>query len=281
MQNGIFYVVATPIGNLDDLGLRAQRLLGDAELVLAEDTRHSVALLKHYGIHARQLRSCHEHNERCLVAGVLDRLRAGALIVLISDAGTPLISDPGFPLVRAVHEAGLAVRAVPGPCAVSAALSVSGLPAARFCFEGFPPSRRAARRSLLQSLRYEARTLVFFEAPRRLLFFLQDAIAVLGAERPASLVKELSKVYEQARTGSLSELREWLATDPDRCRGEFTVLIAGCQQAEMAECMEARRVLRILQQRLPVRETMRLAAEITGWSRNDLYALYLENQSGN
>ena len=257
-------MVATPIGNLDDMGRRAQQLLSDAALILAEDTRAARRLPVGRGIPRSRLRSLHEHNERRRLREVLDALRGGAVVVLISEAGTPLISDPGFVLVRAAHAAGLRVSAVPGPCAVTAALSVAGLPVARFCFEGFLPARAGARRARLGALAGETRTLVFFEAPHRLAAFLEDACACFGVDRPAALAKELSKRWEQVRRDTLGALRDWLSADAQRSRGEFTVLIAGAEDAAPAEERLARRLLATLAGELPRARAVRVAAAVTG-----------------
>ncbi len=271
------YVVATPIGNLDDLGRRAQQVLTGADLILAEDTRVARRLLQHFGITPVRLLAFHEHNEQRSLSAVMDALHGGAVVALISDAGTPLIHDPGFPLVRAVHAAGLSVHAVPGPCAVSAALSVAGLPVAPFCFEGFLPPRPAARRTRLQALVHEPRTLVFFEAPHRLAAMLEDACACFGVSRPAALVKELSKAWEQVIQDTLGGLRDWLAADPARGRGEFVMLIAP-GPAPAAEQL-ARRLLQALAAELPHARAVRVAAAVTGLPRNRLYRLGLEETS--
>ena len=275
VRSGTLYVVATPLGNLEDLAPRAQRVLAEVELILAEDTRRSRKLLVRYGIRT-PLSSFHEHNQRQRLARILQRLAAGDSLALVSDAGTPLLSDPGLPLVRKAREQGIVVAAVPGPCAISAALSVAGLPADRFRFAGFPPARQAARRGWLTTLRDDPDTLVFFEAPHRLPAFLADAAECLGASREAVLLKELSKLHEQARHGSLEALRRWLEEGgPERKRGEFVIVVAGLG-APAAQREEARRVLRLLSDQLPRREAVRLATEITGVPRNILYRLSLE-----
>ena len=270
---GTLYVVATPIGNLDDMGIRAQQVLARVALILAEDTRTTRRLLAHHGISSPRLLSLHEHNERSRCDKALRALRAGTDAALVSDAGTPLISDPGFVLVRAAHEAGLTVSAVPGPCALAAALSVAGLPVDRFCFEGFLPARAAARRARLDSLAGETRTLVFFETPRRLPAFLKDAAASFGAARPAALVRELSKRWEQVRRDTLGALQAWAAAEP--VRGECTILIAGAPATPPIEEHLARRLLAVLTTdlQLPHAHAVRVAAAATGLPRNRLYRL--------
>ena len=188
-------MVATPIGNLGDLSPRAREILQTCSLIAAEDTRHTGILLKHFGIHTPQL-SLHDHNEQRRAGEIIQRLRDGASVALVSDAGTPAISDPGFELARAVAAAGFEIIAVPGPCAAIAALSIAGLPTDRFCFEGFLPARGAARRKRLQALKQEARTLVLYEAPHRVRDMLEDCAAVFGAERSAVVVREITKLHE-------------------------------------------------------------------------------------
>jgi 16S rRNA (cytidine1402-2'-O)-methyltransferase len=219
--SGILFLVATPIGNLEDISLRAVRVLREADLIAAEDTRHSAKLLHHYDIR-RPTTSLHEHNEHEKVPGLVERLRGGARIALVTDAGTPAVSDPGFRLVRAAIDADIRVEAIPGPSAVLAALVSSGLPTDGFLFAGFPPPKPTARRAWLEDLAGERRTLVFFEAPHRIQSTLSDALAVLG-DRQASIGRELTKLHEEVVRGPLSTLIA-ATSEP---RGEFTVVIAG------------------------------------------------------
>ena len=218
---GILFVVATPIGNLEDISLRAVRVLREADLIAAEDTRHTAKLLHHYDIR-RPTASLHEHNEQEKVPALVDRLRGGARIALVTDAGTPAVSDPGYRLVRAAIDAGIRVEAIPGPSAVLAALVSSGLPTDSFVFAGFPPPKSAARRAWFEALRDEPRTLVFFEAPHRIRETLAAAIETLG-DREAALGRELTKLHEEVLRGSLSAVLDRLG-EP---RGEFTVVVAG------------------------------------------------------
>ena len=274
-ESGVLYVVATPIGNRADITQRALDILGTVTRVLAEDTRHSGNLLRSLGI-ATPLLSLHEHNEQLQIEPLLARLRAGENLALISDAGTPLISDPGYRIVRAARQAGLAVVPVPGASALIAALSVAGLPTDRFVFEGFLPAKAAARRARLQALAAETRTLVFYEASHRIQECIADLQALLGAEREAVIARELTKTFEQVQGGALGELSVWLATDDNRQRGEFVVLVAGAPQVEDVEVSEeARRVLAILLRELPVKQAATLAAEITGARKNLLYRFAL------
>ncbi len=264
------YVVATPIGNLADMSERARRTLAEVYLIAAEDTRETAKLLRHFGIVTPTV-ALHEHNERRLVPRLIEQLRDGKSIALVSDAGTPLVSDPGYRLVRAAHEAGIAVRAVPGACAVCAALSVSGLPSDRFAFEGFPPPKAASRRRFFEARRREMRTLVFYEAPHRIVGSLIDMAAVFGAGRRAVFARELTKQFETVRPGTLAELAAWVRSDPNQQRGEIVVLVEGAEEAPSEE-QEAERVLRVLLEALPARQAAVLAARLTGVPRNRLYA---------
>jgi 16S rRNA (cytidine1402-2'-O)-methyltransferase len=268
---GRLYVVSTPIGNLGDLSDRARAVLGRVAAVAAEDTRHSGQLLKTLGI-SRPMISLHEHNERERVPELLDRLRRGEDIALVSDAGTPLVSDPGFHLVRGAIEAGLTVSPIPGPCAAIAALSVSGLATDRFCFEGFLPQRPAARRSRLAGLVMETRTLVFYEAPQRLAASLVDAAATLGAERRAAIARELTKLHESLYHGTLGELAARAAQDADMSRGEIVLAVAGAAAAPEGAAGEVDRVLKALLKSHSPSQAAALAAEITGARRNECYA---------
>jgi 16S rRNA (cytidine1402-2'-O)-methyltransferase len=270
-QAGKLWVVATPIGNLDDLSPRARSVLAQVDLIAAEDTRHSAALLQHGGIATRCI-ALHEHNEREVCAGLVERLRGGASIALISDAGTPLISDPGFRLVRAAREAGIAVSPVPGACAAVAALSVAGLPSDRFVFEGFLPAKSAARRSQLQGLAGETRTLIFYESSHRIVETLEDLAVVLGGERRAAVARELTKLFETVLDGTVADLAARIVADANQQRGEFVVLVAGAgDDAAGAQLAEGRRVFELLRRDLPPGRAARLAAEISGAPRNALY----------
>ncbi|WP_375741550.1 16S rRNA (cytidine(1402)-2'-O)-methyltransferase [Pseudomonas boanensis] len=277
---GTLYVVATPIGNLDDISARALRVLREVALIAAEDTRHSTRLLQHFGIET-PLAACHEHNERDQGGRFLARLQAGEDVALISDAGTPLISDPGFHLVRQARAAGIPVVPVPGACAVVAALSVAGLPSDRFIFEGFLPAKAVARRGRLEQIKEEPRTLIFYEAPHRLLESLEEMRAVFGGARPAVLARELTKTFETIKGASLDQLCEWVAADSNQQRGECVVLVGGWQvpEGEGALSAEALRVLDLLLGEMPVKRAAALAAEITGVRKNLLYQAALERQS--
>jgi len=282
--SGVLYVVATPIGNLLDITRRALEILQSVSLVAAEDTRHSRKLLAHYGIGTPML-ALHEHNERTVTAGLLHRLEAGADIALVSDAGTPLISDPGFHLVRSVRQAGLRVVPVPGPSALTAALSVAGLPTDRFIFEGFLPAKQTARRQRLQELQDATATLVFYESSHRILSSLGDMLALFGADREATLARELTKTFETIRQANLAELHAWVTADSDQQKGEFVILVHGAAKPAVAESdAAAERVLRLLMAELPLRQAVALTAQISGIGKNVVYdyALRLKDrdQSG-
>jgi 16S rRNA (cytidine1402-2'-O)-methyltransferase len=273
---GTLWVVATPIGNLEDLSPRAQRILGEVALVICEDTRHSGRLLAAFGIKQR-LASLHEHNEARVTPGLVERLVGGESMALISDAGTPLLSDPGYRLVRAAAEAGVTVSPVPGPSALLAALSAAGLPTDRFAFEGFLPAKSAARRARLQALAEESRTLVFFEAGNRVAALLQDAIECLGPDREAVLARELTKLHEQVYRGNLARLAELAGSDPDVSRGEMVVLVAGRADAREGDGDRAllQQLLPALLEELPPSRAVKLAAKLSGVPRREVYELAL------
>ena len=277
---GILYVVATPIGNLLDITRRALEILQAVSLVAAEDTRHSRKLLAHYGI-ATPMLALHEHNERTASSKLLRMLEGGADIALVSDAGTPLISDPGFHLVRSVRQAGLRVVPVPGPSALTAALSVAGLPTDRFYFEGFLPARQAARRQRLQELRGTTATLVFYESSHRIRESLGDMLALFGADREATLARELTKTFETIHQATLAELLVRVESDSDQQKGEFVVLVHGAEKAAAAAIDAAtERVLTLLMAEVPLRQAAALTAQICGIGKNVLYehALRLKNR---
>jgi 16S rRNA (cytidine1402-2'-O)-methyltransferase len=274
---GRLYVVATPIGNLGDLSARARETLQSCAVIAAEDTRHTGVLLKAFGIQTPQL-SLHEHNEQHRAGDIIERLRQGASVALVSDAGTPAISDPGFELVRAVAAAGFDIVSIPGPCAAIAALSIGALPTDRFCFEGFLPARGAARRKRLQSLATEARTLVLYEAPHRVREMLEDCAAVFGAERGATVAREITKMHEMTYRGSLRDLLERAESDSDFTRGEIVLVVAGAPQTLAEDDRGADghggaldRALKVLLAELPLKQAARLAAQITEARDNEAY----------
>ncbi len=275
MSDAILYVVATPIGNLGDMVPRAVTILQSVDLIAAEDTRHSRRLFDHFDIPTRCV-AYHDHSSAAELAALLDELQAGRSIALISDAGTPLVSDPGYRLVDAALSAGIKVVPIPGACAVIAALSAAGLPTDRFVFEGFLPAKMQARRQRLEALRREPRTLVFYEAPHRLLETLDDFEFVFGAERVAVLARELTKMHETIRRAPIGELRAW-AREHNQGRGECVLLLQGDPEEALLDA-DSERVLRLLLEELPLKQAAALAAKITGHKKNELYQLALTLQ---
>ena len=269
---GVLYVVATPIGNLKDIGARALEILEKVDVIAAEDTRNSKRLLQYYGI-ATPMMSLHEHNEQQASTRVIGLLQEGRDVALVSDAGTPLISDPGFPLVRECRQQGIRVLPIPGPSALIAALSVSGLPTDRFYFEGFLPRTQQARRKLMERLKNETATLVFYESSHRILHALEDLVAVLGGDRQICIARELSKQFEEILQGRAGDLVKQLSGNANHQKGEFVLMIAGKQQddADQGVPEEVRELLLMLLEELPVSKAAALTARITGLKKNQLY----------
>lgn len=267
---GILHVVATPIGNLGDFSPRAVETLRSVSAICAEDTRRTRPLLQHFGIDTA-LVALHEHNEDEMASRLVARLSAGESLALVSDAGTPLVSDPGFRLVHAARAAGIRVSPVPGAAALIAALSVAGLPSDRFVFEGFLPAKSGARRERLQALAGEARTLIFYEASHRIVDFLGDAASAFGADRPAVVARELTKLFETVLDGPLGEVRSRIEHDPNQQKGEFVVLVEGAGDDADARLLEGQRVYRKLAEHLPPSTAAKLAADLTGAPRKALY----------
>jgi len=263
------------MGNLRDITLRALDVLAAADVVAAEDTRHTGRLLAHHGIAANRLMALHQHNEKGAAEKVVALLQAGQSVAFVSDAGTPAVSDPGAWLVQAVREAGLRVIPVPGANAAIAALSAAGLAAPHFLFDGFLPARSAARRAAIEALCSQSCTLVFYEAPHRILECVADLCAVLGGGRQIVLARELTKLFETIHACPLHDAEAWLTADDNRQRGEFVVLVSGAAQAQGVSA-EARHTLETLLGELPLKQAVRLAAQITGGHRNDLYRMALE-----
>lgn len=269
------YVVATPIGNLRDITLRALDVLAAADVVAAEDTRNTAHLLTHHGIGANRLMAVHQHNERAAAEKIVALLQAGQSVAFVSDAGTPAVSDPGALLVQAVRAAGLRVIPVPGANAAIAALSAAGLAEPHFLFHGFLPNKSAARRTALESLRDQACTLVFYEAPHRIVECVADLCAVLGGERQIVLAREITKLFETIHACPLRDAEAWLMSDSNQQRGEFVVLVSGAapQQGLSAE---AKHILEVLLKELPLKQAVQLATQISGAGRNELYQLALQ-----
>ncbi len=267
-------MVATPIGNLGDITFRAVETLRAADLVAAEDTRVTARLLGHFGL-AKSMLSVREHNEKAGAAKIVEALGQGKSVALVTDAGTPAVSDPGAHVVAAVRAAGFSVVPVPGPSALVAALSASGLTAPHFLYYGFLPAKAGERRGALAGLKELPYTLVFYESPHRIVETLADLAAVLGADRSIVIARELTKLFEQIHGCALGEAAAWLAEDANRQKGEFVLIVSGAQ-GEAGGAAEARRVLEILLRELPVSQAAKLAAEITGGKKNALYDLALQ-----
>ena len=275
MERCSLYVVATPIGNLADITVRALEVLKRVAVVAAEDTRVTAGLLRHYGI-GTPLIALHEHNERRAAQKILRLLAQGRSVALVSDAGTPALSDPGAVAVAAVREAGYPVVAVPGASAAVAALSVAGSGASHFLFYGFLPQQAAARRRELEALGSLPYLLVFYEAPHRIVASIADMAAAFGAGRVITIARELTKLYESVHRCELGAAGAWLAADANRTRGEFVLLVEPAAQAAAADGGAAQHALEILLRELPLRQAVSLAAQIGGGKRNELYQLALE-----
>lgn len=274
---GVLYVVATPIGNLADMVPRAVEALQTVALIAAEDTRHSSRLLAHFDIKTPAI-AYHDHSDDQRTEHILQRLLSGEHVALISDAGTPLVSDPGYRLVREARQSGIQVIPIPGACAMIAALSAAGLPSDRFAFEGFLPAKQTARCSVLQSLANETRTLIFYEAPHRILETLRDIAQIFGAEREVVIARELTKTFETIRGGPVAEITDWVAGDANQQRGEIVLLIRGASAPTASDMhAEAERVMRVLLEDLPIKQAASLGAKLTGLKKNFLYQWALDN----
>ncbi|AAU37894.1 16S rRNA (cytidine(1402)-2'-O)-methyltransferase [[Mannheimia] succiniciproducens] len=274
---GTLYIVATPIGNLQDITQRALDIFTQVDLIAAEDTRHSGLLLSHYGI-KKPFFALHDHNEQQKADALVEKLRQGTNIALISDAGTPLISDPGFHLVRKCRQTGLKVVPLPGACAAITALCASGIASDRFCFEGFLPAKSKARKDKLQNIAEEDRTLIFYESTHRILDTLEDIEAILGAERYIVLAREITKTWETITGDTVANLRKWLAEDPNRTKGEMVLVIEGKAKSDDAEEIspQAIKALALLAKELPLKKAAAIVAELYGYKKNALYQYGLE-----
>ena len=270
--SGILYIVATPIGNLQDITQRALNIFSQVDLIAAEDTRHSGLLLSHYGI-KKPFFALHDHNEQEKAHVLVEKLKQGSNIALISDAGTPLISDPGFHLVRRCREAGIRVVPLPGACAAISALCASGIASDRFCFEGFLPAKSKARKDKLEDLAEEARTLIFYESTHRISDALADMQAVLGDDRYVVLARELSKTWETIVGDTLKNLRQWLAEDPNRTKGEMVLIVEGKAKSEGNDDIspQAVKALKLIAKELPLKKAAAIVAELYGYKKNALY----------
>lgn len=267
---GTLYVVATPIGNLADLTARAREVLSQVDAICAEDTRHTRQMLTAYGME-KPLVALHEHNEGEISWRLVERLRGGESLALVSDAGTPLVSDPGYLLVRQVRAAGLKVSPVPGPCAAIAALSVAGIPSDRFCFEGFLPAKGSGRRERLQALARETRTLVFYESSHRIEESLVDFVASFGGNREAVLGRELTKLFETVIGDTLEVILQRVRADENQRKGEFVLIVRGCEDDAAAALIEGQRLYAKLKDHLSPSQAAKLAAELSGAPRKALY----------
>ena len=269
---GILYIVATPIGNLQDITQRALDTFAKVDLIAAEDTRHSGLLLSHYGI-KKPFFALHDHNEQEKAHILVEKLKEGSNIALISDAGTPLISDPGFHLVRQCREAGIRVVPLPGACAAITALCASGIASDRFCFEGFLPAKSKARKDKLENIAEEDRTLIFYESTHRILDTLEDMQSVLGEERYIVLAREITKTWETITGNTIKNLREWLLEDPNRTKGEMVLIVEGKPKSENNEEIspQAVKALELITEELPLKKAAAIVAELYGYKKNALY----------
>lgn len=268
---GTLYIVATPIGNLADMVPRAVETLQTVAVIAAEDTRHSSHLLSHFDIRTPTV-AYHDHSDQQRTSTLLQRLENGESVALISDAGTPLISDPGYRLVREARTRGIRVVPIPGACAMVAALCAAGLPSDRFAFEGFLPAKSQARQKALAALQGEPRTLIFYEAPHRVLECVEDIARVMGPDREVVLARELTKTFETIKSAGAAELAAWIAADSNQCRGEIVLVVQGAPERASDEIdEESVRVMRILLEELPVKQAAALGARLTGQRKNNLY----------
>ena len=269
---GILYIVATPIGNLQDITQRALDTFAQVDLIAAEDTRHSGLLLNHYGI-KKPFFALHDHNEQEKAHILVEKLKQGSHIALISDAGTPLISDPGFHLVRQCRESGIRVVPLPGACAAITALCASGIASDRFCFEGFLPAKSKARKDKLENIAEEDRTLIFYESTHRILDTLEDMQSVLGEERYIVLAREITKTWETITGNTIKNLREWLLEDANRTKGEMVLIVEGKPKSDNNDeiSSQAVKALELIAEELPLKKAAAIVAELYGYKKNALY----------
>ncbi len=270
MQSGNLYIVATPIGNLQDMTQRAIEVLQSVDLIYAEDTRHSKKLLLHINVKT-PLSSFHDHNESHRTKELLQKLKEGKQLALISDAGTPLISDPGYHIVHQAQQEGFNVIPIPGACALITALCASGLATDRFIFEGFLPAKTAARKKYLSALQYESRTIIFYESCHRIVETIKDCIEVLGSERQIVIARELTKTFETIHNAPAAQMLTWLQQDMNQQRGEFVLMLAGYHACPEEISPEAKRMLALLMNELPLKKAAKMTADLTGIKKNRLY----------
>ena len=272
LEKGQVFVVATPIGNMDDMSTRAVQVLKEVDLIAAEDTRHTAKLCRHWGI-TKPMLSMHSHNESERTQSLLVKLEQGESIAVVSDAGTPLISDPGYTLINQARQAGYTVVPIPGPCAFVAALSAAGLSCSRVVFEGFLSAKKSARASRLESLNHETGVIVFYEAPHRILDLMEDLVRIYP-ERTVVVARELTKSYETIKQGQPEELLRWMQEDSNQTRGEFVVMLEGASAEVKRDCsaIDVEQLVASLAKELPTKKVAAVAAEITGISKKELYA---------
>ena len=273
-MNGTLYIVATPIGNLGDMSPRAVEILKSVAIIAAEDTRHSKPLLQHFGIKTDTC-AYHEHNEDKQTGALIETLKNNESVALISDAGTPLINDPGFRLVASALENGITVTPVPGPSAVITALSVAGLPTDRFVYEGYLPAKTSARKTKLEQLKHEPRTIIFYETPHRITEAMNDIVTVFGETRRMTLARELTKKFEQIVHGESKSIQQQLLDDRIKQKGEFVIVINGMEETALAD-VEVLRIQNILEEKLSTKDAAALTAKITGRKKNEIYELSLK-----
>ena len=274
-MNGSLYIVATPIGNLGDITQRAIDILKKVDLIAAEDSRRSRVLLDYFAI-SNDVVSYHEHNEEKQTSQLIEFLKNGKSIALISDAGTPLVSDPGYRLVSSAHDEGITVIPIPGSSAVVTGLSVSGLSCNKFIFEGYLPTRTISRKKYLKSLVSEPRTLIFYEAPHRILESIEDMLTVFGSSRLVSITRELTKKHEQISRGTLSSIKLKIETGEIKNKGEFVILVEGNSENHIADS-EILRINRILAEKVSSKDAIKMTAKITKKKKNDVYKLVMQN----
>lgn len=279
-NTGILYIVATPIGNLKDISQRAIDTLQSVDFIAAEDTRHSARLLQHFAISTRTI-SLHEHNERDRTQELISLLKQGRDIALITDAGTPLLSDPGFYLVNTAREANIIVTPIPGPCAAIAALSAAGLPCDSFIFVGFLSAKSTTRLQQLDELKRETRTLIFYEAPHRILQMITDLSEIFGSDRKAVIAREITKTFETFFSDALAGIKQWLSNDSQQQQGEFVVLVHGAEKMTESDqsTLKTREILNILLGELSVKQAVSLTTKITGENKNRVYQWALEDKN--
>ena len=275
-ESATLFIVPTPIGNLSDITERALEVLKSVDLIAAEDTRHTGKLLSHYQIKTKTF-ALHDHNEQQKAEYLVEKLKSGLSIALVSDAGTPLISDPGYHLVNTCRAHGVDVVPLPGPCAAVTALSGSGLPSDRFSFEGFLPSKEKARKDKIEALKEEPRSMIFYESPRRLQYTLDAIAEVMGPDRQVCVAREITKAFESITTMPVGELASWVSEDSNRSRGEIVLLVAGFRDAGLEIPAKTLNTLKLLAAELPLKKAAAIAAEIHGGKKNALYKWGLDN----